>query len=792
VRPLRVEVEGFSAFRERTVVSFAETDLFAFVGPTGAGKSSVIDAITFALYGAVSRYNDLGAVAPVINAQSAEAKVRLDFEVGGIAYTAVRVVRRQRDKASTREARLERNGEVLAGKVSELDAAVEGLLGLNFEQFTKTVVLPQGDFAAFLHATPKDRGDLLVRLLDFGVYARMASAARSRARTAADHAGFLEQQVAASGSASPDDEARARARGVALRTLGESLRDDLVAVDQVDQALADVVAAGKQLQAQAKSLRDLSVPTSARTFEAERAEAARALEHAVAAVATARSARDAAQLGVAGGPDVAALTAARRDRLRFDELARLIATADAALADARAAAATSEATVAAHQIDADAAAAHVDRMRVRSGAAALRAALHEGEPCPVCEQLVTVVPPVARLDEHAIARDELKQLTDRVKRAQAVQANHTREVVKAETALEHLGREHDELGGRLAGAAGLDAIEAQIERAASLQHELEGAVAGVNVAETAQARAAKVAQTLDGTERTLRSQFHAARDALAALEPPPVGGAGVLADWEDLVAWGGITTAQVEKDLAELVGTRDTLRTTRAGLVAGIEAACAAHGIDGTRPRLLELLSAEASRADADAERVREALARVAQLAAQAQAKRSEQQVAEELGRLLNAAGFQQWLLEEALDELVEGASARLEQLSSGQFSLERSERDFMVRDHRNAEELRSARTLSGGETFLASLALALTLADNVAALSAEGAPKLESIFLDEGFGTLDAETLDVVAAAIEELGAAGRMVGIVTHVRELADRLPVRFEVTKGPSTSTIERIER
>jgi exonuclease SbcC len=76
--------------------------------------------------------------------------------------------------------------------------------------------------------------------------------------------------------------------------------------------------------------------------------------------------------------------------------------------------------------------------------------------------------------------------------------------------------------------------------------------------------------------------------------------------------------------------------------------------------------------------------------------------------------------------------------------------------------------------------------------MSATGAPRLESMFLDEGFGSLDPETLDVVAAAIEELGSTGRMVGVVTHIRDLADRLPVRFEVTKLPGTSIVERVDR
>jgi exonuclease SbcC len=67
----------------------------------------------------------------------------------------------------------------------------------------------------------------------------------------------------------------------------------------------------------------------------------------------------------------------------------------------------------------------------------------------------------------------------------------------------------------------------------------------------------------------------------------------------------------------------------------------------------------------------------------------------------------------------------------------------------------------------------------------------LESVFLDEGFGSLDADTLDTVAAAMEALASGGRVVGLVTHVRELADRVPTRFEVTKGPRTSAVVRVE-
>jgi DNA polymerase III delta prime subunit len=163
--------------------------------------------------------------------------------------------------------------------------------------------------------------------------------------------------------------------------------------------------------------------------------------------------------------------------------------------------------------------------------------------------------------------------------------------------------------------------------------------------------------------------------------------------------------------------------------------------------------------------------------------------VAELLGKLLKADRFPEWLVAEALALLAVDASEILRQLTGGQFSLAVGEKEFVVIDHGNADERRPARTLSGGETFQASLALALALSQQIRNLAAEGAPRLDAIFLDEGFGSLDPDTLDVVAATIENLGQSGRMVGVVTHVRELASRVPVRFEVSKGRGTSVVEK---
>ena len=165
-------------------------------------------------------------------------------------------------------------------------------------------------------------------------------------------------------------------------------------------------------------------------------------------------------------------------------------------------------------------------------------------------------------------------------------------------------------------------------------------------------------------------------------------------------------------------------------------------------------------------------------------------EVARELTRLLAANQFEKWVLDEALALLVEAATVRRRGLTDGAFSLAVDAKGgFEVVDHRDADERRSARTLSGGETFLAALALALALADQIGTLATGGAARLESMLIDEGFGSLDPDALDTVATAMEELGSQGRVVGLISHVPDLAARMPVRFDVTAGPGGSTVTR---
>jgi exonuclease SbcC len=195
------------------------------------------------------------------------------------------------------------------------------------------------------------------------------------------------------------------------------------------------------------------------------------------------------------------------------------------------------------------------------------------------------------------------------------------------------------------------------------------------------------------------------------------------------------------------------------------------------------------TQARADRGRITERLEQAARLRAELAAAETEQQVAAMLGRLLRSDQFPEWLEAAALDTLVADASVRLAELSNGQFELTHRGGEFFVIDHADADSQRGVRTLSGGETFQASLALALALSTQLSSMAAAGAARLDSIFLDEGFGTLDESTLEIVAGTLENLAQGDRMVGVVTHVAALAERVPVRFVVNRDSRTSSIVR---
>ena len=179
---------------------------------------------------------------------------------------------------------------------------------------------------------------------------------------------------------------------------------------------------------------------------------------------------------------------------------------------------------------------------------------------------------------------------------------------------------------------------------------------------------------------------------------------------------------------------------------------------------------------------VREQLERASALRDQLPALEKRVSIYDRLNQDLRSNNFQDFMITRVQKQLAIRASDIIREVSDGRYDLRLIGTDYHVIDAWNAGESRSAKTLSGGETFIASLALALALSDTVASGVSLGA-----LFLDEGFGTLDSESLEAVTQVLENLSATGRIVGIITHVKDLTERLPERLMVQKGPEGSTL-----
>ena len=821
MRPLRLDLHGFTVFREPTTVDFTDADFFALVGPTGSGKSTVLDAICFALYGTVPRWGDRRRIENALAPSSAEAKVRLVFEASGVRFVATRVVRRDgKGKVATAHAGLEQLppgfdlrlfdaapaqrgetlGTVLAGTWSEMEPAVLDAVGLPYEQFTSCVVLPQGEFARFLHAKPAERQEILVNLLGLHVYQKVGERAGIRQREAeariaatrnllvdltdADDAAIASAELAVATAtelvAAIEAELPALAKA---RSAGENAAAELSRVERELAALALVrpPAALASLGDEVTAARDAAVRGQAEVHEAEdREEKARA------------------ELTAAG--DRTALTRlvdAYAERVRHErrvaELAAAVAKATKEHEAVAAKTATAKATVDKATAAVRIALAGVETAQTADRAASLRVHLVAGEPCPVCEQPVARLPKVPASPALRAAREKLAKVETAAQAATEAAQARDRTLREFDRGLAAAQAQHHESATRLKaltstldGAPALSTVESSLKAIA--KHEKATAASAEAVRDAR--RAVRAAGTrLDTAEARLREAwlgFDRARDAAATLGPPVADRDDLVGSWSALAEWAhgaarertrvrDATVAVAETALAALTD----VVTRLAGLLDAAGAPTTAGPADPATYRQAAALAVE--RATAARQRVKERREQAARLVEQVAQREREAQVAKALAQHLRANQFERWLLTEALDALVAGASQILRELSSGRYDLAHDKGEFAVIDHGDASLRRPVRTLSGGETFQASLALALALSEQLAGLSNASA-SLESIMLDEGFGTLDADTLDMVATTLENLAARGdRMVGVVTHVAGLAERIPVRFEVIRG-----------
>jgi exonuclease SbcC len=189
--------------------------------------------------------------------------------------------------------------------------------------------------------------------------------------------------------------------------------------------------------------------------------------------------------------------------------------------------------------------------------------------------------------------------------------------------------------------------------------------------------------------------------------------------------------------------------------------------------------------------RLGEQVAQREQLEAQIAADTARIKVLDVLATELKADHFVEFIVQETLDLLAMHASNELVRISDNRYRLASKDGDFYVIDQVNADEQRSVRTLSGGETFMASLALALALSQHVSELAGEGlGAHLQAVFIDEGFGALDPESLEEVIDALERLRDDELLVGVISHVPALAERIRIGLEVRKDGNHSTVVQV--
>ncbi len=791
MRPLKVEVEGFASFRERTVIDFEDADYFVLVGPTGSGKSSVVDAICFALYGSVPRL-DGKAVAPVITQGQLQARVRLDFTLGGSTYSAVRVVRRQGPGATTKEARLESGGEVLAGNANELSQEVGRLIGLSFDDFTRCVALPQGEFARFLHDKARDRQGMIVALLGLEVYERMRKTAHERAATLKASIDINDGRLAEDfSSATTEVLEEAARRSAELNELSKRVRESVRTIDELGREIEAADAEVARVLEQAKRLGGLGAPdnmatlveliTSARTHS----EKAARVHNEARADATQK---ERAHKSLGRRDPLAAAHKAHEDKAKVaGELERVeVELGPQRDAEEQAGKARQEAEQALEE-----ARESVQAARDTHAALHLASSLKAGEDCPVCLQTVTALPP--HLPSADLESAE-RTLAGSRKKATAVAETHDearRELTRSEERFKSCARRLEELEAEVrdhpdagAVAAALQTID-EAEEAWTTARELE------KKAHDAREAAADALEAATNQEHAARRLFDEQREQIIELAPPPPRAVSLADDWAGLTEWARARMPQLQKvaESRRAAACRDAKQ--RKALLEAIAKEFQDLCIEEIKGDLTTTVAVALAQARSKEEQIADAIEEAKRLNHKVAQDREAHQVTHALEQHLRSNGFERWIVAEALERLVAGANEILADLSGGHYALKVDEgSDFLVIDRDNANETRSVRTLSGGETFLASLALALALADQLADLAAKGAARLDAIFLDEGFGTLDSETLDTVAASVENLASTGRMVGVITHVRELADRIPLQFRVRKDAGSSRIERV--
>lgn len=905
MRPIQLTMSAFgpyAATQELDLERLGKSGLYLITGDTGAGKTTIFDAITFALYGKPSgRNRDSSMLRSKYAADGVPTEVILTFLHQGRRYTVRRnpdyIRKRTRGTGMTKQtAQAELtmpDGRVVSG-VNQVTEHIEGILGVRREQFSQIAMLAQGDFLRLLLAQTEERQKIFRDIFGTDLYLLLQERLRERSgelgkiweQTQAGirqyAAGILWDDTKPEGETLPAQELLEELAGLIDRDQAEekAVTEQLEALTPKREALTREIAL---LQSRQQAWEEL---TRAQAEEAEKADGVRRAQETLAALEEQQPERERLHgqilLLQAALPDYDRLEQARREqsaeaeKLRQDqaaleqgerrrreltrrleqltgeqkeledagqrltELEQRQEEISGRMADidgwvrarkelrklekkyAYAQQAYLQADALARQEQTRAAAL---RRRFNDEQAGIMAAsLRPGEPCPVCGSIEH--PRLARLSVSAPSQAEVEAAEQA---AQDAQGNANRE---SQTAYQlrgqtlHARAALEEQASVLFGEA---QPEAERDR---LQEEQRAGKAAILVQKQRLARLEDIRRQLpeeqallerlrDG-ENTLKTRAAARQAALEQGEKE------LARQTEDLAYPGKAQAAAALKQMkAAYTGAVQAVeraqkdagdRAQELQLSRGRVAALKKQAGTGDEKQNIRQKESE-NRALLERERkLREEYGRLTHrrktneaMLAGIRDKRAELKKVEEklawVRALAQTAGggltgrakvtLEAYVQTRFFDRILGRANVHLMKMSGGKYDLKRRDTDqdrqgksgleLDVIDHYNGS-VRSVKSLSGGESFLASLALALGMAEEVQT-SASGV-QLDTLFVDEGFGSLDEDALRQAMEALQSLAAENRLVGIISHVAELRREIDRQIVVEKTPAGGSVATV--
>jgi len=900
------------------VAPLSAAGVFLITGPTGAGKSTLLDAMTLALYGRAARYGNDKAD-EMMSRHTMECFAEVDFETGGRRLRAtwrlgktktgnLKPVQRTLADATTLE--------ILADKGREVDPMIESHTGLDYNRFMRSVLLAQGQFAAFLKAKPNERAELLEKITGTEIYSDLSVLAYETHRQKDEQ---VKQLKASLGAVTVlDDEARTKletdltvARTTAERLTTESqgatkqwhdqrehasIVAELTKLAETEQQLkqsqaeaATEVSKVKALADEAKQQRTKREPVweqaagmaaqsdqlekqlaesraTYQTWAKEQKDAASRREAAEKALAAHQEAAQALEVWLkqnAGDAELAERlpklrVAVREWRAAFEKLAegrkrhaeaqtlhlKMTETETQAAALAKKAA-ESTANTQTDRAELERIAKALEAQREVTRQAELVAGFDEhrhdlkpGKPCPLCgaSEHPFATSGASFESQLQTARNLLTTLEKRCEKANRDLAALERELAKVETeagaetkrvaemrkrvveleapadgVLEQWSDEEEKKrvsNGMMPDDAEreLDALDKRAsvfakktQEAAQKQSERQKLESEIQLARQEEAAKSKRLDELKAEGVSLRAKADELKSNLNEL----LGGRSLSEDRQQTEA----RVSTVEKAWRDAETKLNTLQTQLAATKAKLEQLevrrLPFEGLTVLNVEDLSELEAKAKRLNDEFATKRTEVGSLEQQVKnddEAQRRRevggAELQAAEaealRWGRLKELIGsadgakFSRFAQSLTLRQLIGLANEHLKVLAERYrlMAAQGDELDLRIVDLYQANVDRPMESLSGGESFLASLALALGLSE----LASQHHP-IDSLFIDEGFGTLDTETLEVALSALENLRSRGKAIGLISHVDLLKERLTTQVRVLRGAGgTSRIE----